>query len=85
MAGTNGLKKEKYHIAQAVGQPLFNLIEHVAPELVLCDTETCRWQIRHATGLPVHHPITMVHRAYSLSDVRGRESDPRRPASNREG
>jgi len=82
MAGTYGLKKEKYDIAQAVGQPLFNLIKDAGPELVLCDTETCRWHIRHATGLPVHHPISMVHRAYSLPRGRGRQPDPERLTSN---
>ena len=53
MAGTYGLKKEKHAVAQAVGEPLFTLIRDASPELVLCDTETCRWQIREATGLPV--------------------------------
>ncbi len=80
MAGTYGLKKEKHAVAQAVGEPLFTLIRDAAPELVLCDTETCRWQIREATGLPVEHPISLVHRAYGLSATRARRADPGAPS-----
>ena len=35
-------------------------------ELSVCDSETCRWQISHATGLPSVHPIELLHRAYGL-------------------
>lgn len=67
IAGTYGLKKEKYDIAQAVGQPVFDMIADVNPELAACDTETCRWQLRTATGANVVHPIWLVHKAYGLS------------------
>jgi glycerol-3-phosphate dehydrogenase subunit C len=66
MAGTYGLKKEKYDIAAAVGRPLFDLVQRVSPALVACDTETCRWQLRHHTGAQVEHPIHLVHQAYGL-------------------
>lgn len=67
IAGTYGLKKEKYEIAQAVGKPLFDMVRETNPELALCDTETCRWQIRKGSGVPTEHPIFLVHRAYGLS------------------
>ena len=67
MAGTYGLKKEKYEIAQAVGKPLFDLVRATNPELALCDTETCRWQIAKSSGARTEHPIYLVHRAYGLS------------------
>ncbi|MCL1907706.1 MAG: anaerobic glycerol-3-phosphate dehydrogenase subunit C [Propionibacteriaceae bacterium] len=66
IAGTYGLKKEKYAIAQAVGKPLFDKVIEVNPHLALCDTETCRWQIASSTGAEVHHPIWMIHQAYGL-------------------
>jgi len=66
IAGTYGLKAEKYDIAQAVGKPLFDLVREVNPELALCDTETCRWQITQSSGVPTKHPIAMVHQAYGL-------------------
>ncbi len=66
IAGTYGLKKEKYEIAQAVGKPLFEMVKRTNPELALCDTETCRWQIQQSSGVPTVHPIAMVHQAYRL-------------------
>ncbi|QWW18850.1 anaerobic glycerol-3-phosphate dehydrogenase subunit C [Schaalia sp. 19OD2882] len=66
IAGTYGLKKEKYDIAQAVGKPVFDFIKQVNAELAACDTETCRWQLRTATGANVVHPIWLIHRAYGL-------------------
>ena len=67
IAGTYGLKKEKYEIAQAVGKPLFDKVKEVNPEYAMCDTETCRWQIRKGSGAQVEHPIFLVHQAYGLS------------------
>jgi len=67
IAGTYGLKKEKYEIAQAVGKPLFDMVKATNPDLALCDTETCRWQIAQSSGVRTEHPIFLVHRAYGLS------------------
>ncbi|HQY99606.1 MAG TPA: anaerobic glycerol-3-phosphate dehydrogenase subunit C [Propionicimonas sp.] len=67
IAGTYGLKKEKYDIAQAVGRPLFEMVKETNPNLALCDTETCRWQIQQSSGVKTEHPIWMIHRAYGLS------------------
>ena len=67
IAGTYGFKKEKYEIAQAVGQPLFDKVREVNPHLAVCDTETCRWQIAGSTGAKVVHPVWLIHRAYGLS------------------
>ncbi len=50
MAGTYGLKKEKYDIAMKVGQPLFTMVRDTNPDFAVCDSETCRWQIEKATG-----------------------------------
>ncbi|MDR3069932.1 MAG: anaerobic glycerol-3-phosphate dehydrogenase subunit C [Propionibacteriaceae bacterium] len=67
IAGTYGLKKEKFEVAQAVGKPLFEFVKETNPQLALCDTETCRWQLRKGTGARVDHPIAIIHRAYRLS------------------
>lgn len=67
IAGTYGLKKEKYAIAQAVGKPLFDMVKATNPDLALCDTETCRWQIAQSSGVRTEHPIFLVHQAYGLS------------------
>ncbi len=69
VAGTYGYKKEKYDIAMAVGKPLFDLIADSTPALVVCDSETCRWQITHATGVPAIHPVEILARAYGYQET----------------
>lgn len=64
VAGTYGVKREKYDISMAVGDRLFADIRDAAPDLVLCDSETCRWHIAKATGSTVIHPLELLHRAY---------------------
>lgn len=71
IAGTYGLKTEKYDIAMAVGRPLFEQVEEVGGDIVLCDSETCRWQIEHGTGRFSRHPMEVLALAYGLEDVAG--------------
>jgi len=66
IAGTYGVKREKYDVAMAVGEPLFDQVRALEPEVVVCDSETCRWQIAAATGVPAVHPVAILHRAYGL-------------------
>jgi glycerol-3-phosphate dehydrogenase subunit C len=67
IAGTYGLKREKYDIAMKVGAGLFAQIEDASPDRAVCDSETCRWQIEHATGVRTVHPVELLHRASGLS------------------
>jgi glycerol-3-phosphate dehydrogenase subunit C len=67
VAGTYGLKREKYDIAMKVGAGLFAEIAEAAPDRAVCDSETCRWHIEHATGVRSVHPVEMLHRASGLS------------------
>ncbi len=68
IAGTYGLKREKYQIGMDVGAPLFDFVRDTAREmsapLAICDSETCRWQITHGTGVPTRHPIEVLRDAY---------------------
>lgn len=76
IAGTYGYKVEKYEIAQQVGASLFEFVrnfytsnsnlETTAAPLVICDSETCRWQITHATGIPAVHPVELLAAACGL-------------------
>jgi glycerol-3-phosphate dehydrogenase subunit C len=66
IAGTYGLKREKYEIAMQVGADLFGQVATSGAGVVACDSETCRWQIEHGTGLPSKHPIELLHQAYRL-------------------
>jgi Fe-S oxidoreductase len=65
MAGTFGMKTGTYDLSLAVGQPLFDRIEDLAPDLLVSDCSTCRMQLAHATGLPVMHPVTLLLAAYA--------------------
>jgi glycerol-3-phosphate dehydrogenase subunit C len=68
IAGTYGYKKEKYDIAMEVGQSLFQFIlqDMADSPIVVCDSETCRWQITHATGKPAVHPVEIIAKSYGL-------------------
>jgi glycerol-3-phosphate dehydrogenase subunit C len=67
VAGTYGLKKEKFDIAMAVGDPLFRRINLTESARAACDSETCRWQIERATNRPVKHPIEILAAAYAAA------------------
>ncbi|HZE03720.1 MAG TPA: anaerobic glycerol-3-phosphate dehydrogenase subunit C [Solirubrobacteraceae bacterium] len=69
IAGTYGLKAEKYAIAMDVGRGLFEQVAASGASSVACDSETCRWQISHGTGRPSAHPIGYLHRAYGLDST----------------
>jgi glycerol-3-phosphate dehydrogenase subunit C len=71
IAGTYGLKKEKYDIAMAVGAPLFDKVRVAADAgatRAVCDSETCRWQIAAATSVPMQHPVQVLAAAYAAAD-----------------
>ena len=67
VAGTYGLKREKYDIAMKVGAGLFEQIAGTAPDRTVCDSETCRWQIEKATHVSSVHPVAVLHRASGLA------------------
>ncbi|WP_216388513.1 anaerobic glycerol-3-phosphate dehydrogenase subunit C [Arcanobacterium phocae] len=69
IAGTYGLKKEKYEVAQRVGKPLFDMVKSTNPRLAACETDTCRWQIAKGTGAKVVHPVQIMHHALGLGNV----------------
>jgi glycerol-3-phosphate dehydrogenase subunit C len=67
IAGTYGYKVEKYQIGMDVGRPLFEQVRaNGVDKPVICDSETCRWQITHATGARSVHPAQILAQAYGL-------------------
>ena len=67
VAGTYGVKREKYDISMRVGEPIFRQVREAGADVTACDSETCRWHIAEATGVPAVHPVELLHRAYGLS------------------
>jgi len=68
IAGTYGFKKEKYQIGMDVGKPLFDQVIASGSKTAICDSETCRWQIAHATKAKLIHPIELLAQAYGFQD-----------------
>lgn len=66
IAGTYGLKVEKYQISMDVGAPLFDMVRRSGSPMALCDSETCRWQISHGASVTARHPIEILAEAYGL-------------------
>lgn len=61
------MRKEKYDIAQAIDQPLFDMVQETNKGIAVCDTAACRWQIEQGSGVKTVHPIWLIHKAYGLS------------------
>ncbi len=74
-AGTYVYKKEKYQIAMDVGEELFSFVRDQGSDvnMTACNSETCRWHIESATGLPCRHPIEVLAAAYGLYDLEERK------------
>jgi glycerol-3-phosphate dehydrogenase subunit C len=66
IAGTYGLKSERASVARDVGRPLFEQVRQARPDLVACDSETCRWWIERHTGVPSVHPLQILARAIGV-------------------
>ena len=71
IAGTYGFKKENYPTSQAIGDSLFKKIEALAPDYVVTDCETCKWQIEMSTSVPVKHPISIIADALDVEKTIG--------------
>jgi glycerol-3-phosphate dehydrogenase subunit C len=69
IAGTYGMKKEKYDIGMAVGAPLFARVRASGAAEAACDSETCRWQIEKASGVRTRHPVEILQAAYLAGDA----------------
>ena len=67
VAGTYGLKAEKYVIARDVGRGLFDEIAASGASAIACDSETCRWWMTRHTGLAAMHPVQVLAEAYGLA------------------
>jgi glycerol-3-phosphate dehydrogenase subunit C len=66
IAGTYGIKQEKYQVAYEVGKPLFDQAQQLKVDFLLSDSETCRWWISKHTGLPVYHPLEIMAKAMHI-------------------
>lgn len=69
-ADTYSLKREKFPIATRVGLDLFDQVDELQPDLVLTESDTCRWWLAHITGVEVQHPLEVLAQSMGLSSNR---------------
>ncbi|HMK08188.1 MAG TPA: anaerobic glycerol-3-phosphate dehydrogenase subunit C, partial [Anaerolineales bacterium] len=70
VAGTYGLKSERYDVARQVGAGLFAQASAAGVDRIVTDSETCRWWIEEHTGIPAIHPVEVLSAALGLPDLR---------------
>jgi glycerol-3-phosphate dehydrogenase subunit C len=66
MGGTFGTKRSNYSMSMRIGQPLFEGIAELTPDLVATDCPGCQLQIQQGTGLTVIHPIQIIGESFGL-------------------
>jgi glycerol-3-phosphate dehydrogenase subunit C len=66
VAGTYGLKREKYEVACNVGNGLLEQIRAADVDFVITDSETCRWWIAGHASIPAHHPLEILARSLEI-------------------
>lgn len=66
ISGNYGFKADKYDIAMAVGQNLFDTITEADVDTVVCDCGTCRLQITHGARVKTVHPVSLLRQAYRV-------------------
>lgn len=64
ISGNYGFKRDKAHIAAAVGRELFARVAAHAGDGVISECGTCRHQIAQRTGAKTYHPLSILRRAY---------------------
>jgi glycerol-3-phosphate dehydrogenase subunit C len=60
IGGTYGYDKQRNPISMAIGAPLKNRIAELSPDMIACDSETCRWHLEAMTGIRAVHPIQVI-------------------------
>ncbi|HET7010282.1 MAG TPA: anaerobic glycerol-3-phosphate dehydrogenase subunit C [Anaerolineales bacterium] len=66
VAGTYGLKKERYGVAREVGRTLFAQSRREEVEAIVTDSETCRWWTEGHTGIRSVHPLVILAAALGV-------------------
>jgi glycerol-3-phosphate dehydrogenase subunit C len=60
IAGTYGYRKDRYCISNAIAGSLSEQITAVRPDIIACDSETCRWHLQALTGITAVHPVRIL-------------------------
>jgi glycerol-3-phosphate dehydrogenase subunit C len=63
IGGTYGYDVKKSPISKAIGRTLLDQATELKPDLIICDSETCRWNIQSMTGIETIHPAQLLLRS----------------------
>ena len=59
IGGTFGYVKDKSNISKSISKSLVDQVKFEKPDIVICDSETCRWNIEKTTGIKTIHPVQL--------------------------
>ncbi len=65
IGGPYGYQKNNYEVAMKVGKMLVDQVQRFKPDVIVCDSETCRWNIAARTNIECIHPVQLLMRALS--------------------
>jgi glycerol-3-phosphate dehydrogenase subunit C len=63
ISGTYGWKAEKYEKSMAIGEEMFEHMEHAESEVGMTECPTCAMQMEHGTGYEIRHPLELLEAA----------------------
>ena len=63
ISGTYGWKEEKYEKSMAIGEEMFEHMEHSTGDRGMTECPTCAMQMEHGTGYDIHHPLEVLETA----------------------
>ena len=63
ISGTYGWKAEKYEKSMAIGEEMFEHMEHAGGETGMTECPTCAMQMEHGTGYEIRHPLELLEAA----------------------
>lgn len=67
IGGTYGYDKNKFDTAMSVGKTLVEQARQFRPDVIVCDSETCRWNIEEQTSIETIHPVQLLARAIDVT------------------
>ncbi|GCF12485.1 sn-glycerol-3-phosphate dehydrogenase subunit C [Haloarcula mannanilytica] len=63
ISGTYGWKEEKYEKSMAIGEEMFEHMDHAEGETGMTECPTCAMQMEHGSGYEIRHPLELLEAA----------------------
>lgn len=66
IGGTFGYLRDKNSISSEIGKTLTDQVKENKPDIILCDSETCRWNIEKLTNIKTVHPVEVISESLQI-------------------